>query len=101
LIGRGGIGILTVLMAGNGLVFIWTMAPTSNFLSYSIRILGLNNPYVKHNACERYQETFDSYKLEYLDYWTHPETGDKFSHGWRVRIPKKDIELVVTPTVEA
>jgi predicted secreted hydrolase/4-hydroxybenzoate polyprenyltransferase len=45
------------------------------------------------------QETLDSYKLEYLDYWTHPETGDKFSHGWRVRIPEKDTELVVTPTV--
>jgi predicted secreted hydrolase/4-hydroxybenzoate polyprenyltransferase len=46
------------------------------------------------------QETLDSYKIEYLDYWTHPETGDKFSHRWRVKIPEKDIELVVIPTVD-
>jgi len=45
------------------------------------------------------QETLDSYKLEYLDYWIHPETGDKFSHGWNIKVPEKDIELEVTPTV--
>jgi len=46
------------------------------------------------------QETLDSYNVEYLDYWTHPETGDKFSHRWRVKIPGKDMDLVVTPTVD-
>ncbi len=46
------------------------------------------------------QETLDSYELEYLDYWTHPETGDKFSHRWKVKIPGKDMELVVVPAVD-
>lgn len=46
------------------------------------------------------QETLDSFEIECLDYWTHPETGDKFSHKWRVKIHEKDIELVVIPAVD-
>jgi predicted secreted hydrolase/4-hydroxybenzoate polyprenyltransferase len=46
------------------------------------------------------QETLASYDVEYLDYWIQPETGDEFSHKWRVKIPEKDIDLVITPTVD-
>lgn len=47
------------------------------------------------------QETIDSFDVEYLDYWKHPETGDTFAHKWRVKIPEKDIDLVITPTVDS
>jgi len=46
------------------------------------------------------QETFNSYHLKYLGYWTDPKRGDKFSHGWKINIPEKDIELTVMPTIK-
>jgi len=45
------------------------------------------------------QETLYSYELEYMDYWIHPETRDRFSHGWRIMIPEKNIVLDVIPTI--
>lgn len=46
------------------------------------------------------QETINSFQIEYLDYWTDPKSGDRFSHKWKIKIPEKDIELVVIPTID-
>jgi len=45
-------------------------------------------------------EVLTSHTVEYLDYWTDPSTGKKFSHKWKILIPEKDMELIVTPTVD-
>jgi predicted secreted hydrolase len=38
--------------------------------------------------------------IEPLSYWTDPEAGNTFSHKWKIKIPEKDTELIVTPTID-
>jgi predicted secreted hydrolase len=40
------------------------------------------------------------YGVERLAYWLQPESGDYYSHLWRITVPEKQLDVVVTPVIE-
>lgn len=38
-------------------------------------------------------------RLDSLGSWTSPETGDRYPARWRLRVPRADLDLTVTPRV--
>lgn len=42
---------------------------------------------------------WDEVDVQPLGSWTSPHTGDRYSAGWRLRIPTEHLDLTVTPTI--
>jgi predicted secreted hydrolase len=40
------------------------------------------------------------FQLAPLSYWTSPHTGAKYPSGWRLRVPRFDVELTVAPVIK-
>ncbi len=47
------------------------------------------------------QETLTSYELDRLGTWQCPKSGETFSHGWRLRLPARNTDFEIVPTVAA
>lgn len=42
----------------------------------------------------------DEFEINPLDHWQSPETGAVYPMGWRIRIPARRMDLIVTPVFE-